>query len=71
MGSVWSKDVERARRVGERVQVGMLQINAHMESGPEFPFGGINLSGYGREGAQWALREFTNEKTFRVHEQEL
>lgn len=71
MGSVWSTDVERARRVGERINVGMLQINAHMESSPEFPFGGINLSGYGREGAQWALREFTNEKTFRVHEQEL
>ena len=71
MGSVWSTDLERAQRVGERVQVGMLQINAHMESGPEFPFGGVNLSGYGREGAQWALREFTNEKTFRVHDQEL
>lgn len=71
MGSVWSTDVERARRVGDRIRVGMLQINAHMESSPEFPFGGINLSGYGREGAQWALREFTNEKTYRVHAQEL
>lgn len=71
MGSVWSQDVERARRVGDRINVGMLQINAHMESGPEYPFGGVDLSGYGREGAQWALYGFTNDKTYRVHPQDL
>ncbi|MDO4916312.1 MAG: NAD-dependent succinate-semialdehyde dehydrogenase [Rothia sp. (in: high G+C Gram-positive bacteria)] len=71
MSSVWSEDVEKAIAFGERINAGMVQINAHMESDPEFPFGGINKSGYGRENAQWALREFTNERTVRVHQQEL
>lgn len=71
MASSWSTDVERARRVARRINAGMSFINTHMDSSPEFPFGGINNSGYGRENAQWALREFTNEKLFRVNQQEL
>jgi len=71
MSSVWSEDLEKAQKFGARINAGMVLINAHMESDPAFPFGGINKSGYGRENAQWALREFTNERMVRVHEQEL
>lgn len=71
MSSVWSEDVEKAQAFGEQINAGMVQINAHMESDPAFPFGGINNSGYGRENAQWALREFTNDRTVRLHKQEL
>lgn len=71
MASVWTTDVERGQRVAERINAGMTFVNTHMDSSPEFPFGGINNSGYGRENAQWALREFTNERLVRLNKQNL
>jgi succinate-semialdehyde dehydrogenase/glutarate-semialdehyde dehydrogenase len=67
MSSVWTDDLEKGRRFAERVEAGMTLVNSHMDSSPEFPFGGINRSGYGRENAQWALQQFTNEHLIRVH----
>lgn len=71
MASVWTTDVERGQKFAERVNAGMTFVNTHMDSSPEFPFGGINNSGYGRENAEWALREFTNERLVRLNEQKL
>lgn len=67
MGSVWTTNLERGRQVAEQLEVGMSLVNMHAESGPEYPFGGINLSGYGRENERWGLREFTNERVVRLH----
>ncbi|GAB3849313.1 NAD-dependent succinate-semialdehyde dehydrogenase [Nesterenkonia populi] len=66
MASVWTQDMERGQRFAEQIEAGMTFVNTHMDSSPEFPFGGINNSGYGRENAQWALREFTNERLVRL-----
>lgn len=66
--SVWSTDVEKAESFARKVQAGMTFVNAHRESGPEYAFGGINRSGYGREQGQWGLALFTNEHTFRIHD---
>jgi succinate-semialdehyde dehydrogenase/glutarate-semialdehyde dehydrogenase len=67
MSSVWTRDEDRGRRFAERVEAGMCLVNAHQESGPEYPFGGIDRSGYGRENERWALGQFTNERLVRVH----
>ena len=48
-GSVFSEDLERARRVADRIESGMVFINHPALSRPELPFGGIKRSGYGRE----------------------
>lgn len=56
MSSVWTDDLAKGERFAARINAGMSFVNSHMESGPEYPFGGINRSGYGRENAQWALR---------------
>ena len=71
MASVWTTDAEKGRKFAERINAGMTFVNTHMDSSPEFPFGGINRSGYGRENAQWALQQFTNERTVRVNNQQL
>ncbi len=71
MASVWSDNIEKAQAFAEKINAGMTLVNAHMESEPNFPFGGINKSGYGRENGAWALREFTNERMVRLHQQEL
>ncbi|KMY23952.1 succinate-semialdehyde dehydrogenase [Actinobaculum suis] len=65
--SVWSEDIDRAERFAAQINAGMTIINNHRESGPEWPFGGINNSGYGREEAVWGLHAFTNEHAIRVH----
>jgi succinate-semialdehyde dehydrogenase/glutarate-semialdehyde dehydrogenase len=61
-GSVFGGDVERARRVADRVESGMVFINHPALSRPELPFGGIKRSGYGRELAELGMREFANRK---------
>ncbi|WP_146340602.1 NAD-dependent succinate-semialdehyde dehydrogenase [Nesterenkonia sp. NBAIMH1] len=66
MASVWTQDMDRGQKFAEQIEAGMTFVNTHMDSSPEFPFGGIKNSGYGRENAQWALREFTNERLVRL-----
>jgi succinate-semialdehyde dehydrogenase/glutarate-semialdehyde dehydrogenase len=61
-GSVFSADLERARRVADRIDSGMVFINHPAMSRPELPFGGIKRSGYGRELAALGMLEFANRK---------
>ena len=62
--SVWTRDPERARRVGRRVESGSLFVNAIVASDPRLPFGGTKRSGYGRELAAYGIREFVNVRTW-------
>ena len=64
--SVWTRDTERAQRLGRRVESGSLFVNAVVASDPRLPFGGVKRSGYGRELAAVGIREFTNIRTFWV-----
>jgi succinate-semialdehyde dehydrogenase/glutarate-semialdehyde dehydrogenase len=64
--SVWTRDRERGRRVGARLQSGSLFVNAIVASDPRLPFGGTKRSGYGRELASYGIREFVNVRTWWV-----
>jgi succinate-semialdehyde dehydrogenase/glutarate-semialdehyde dehydrogenase len=61
-GSVFSANPDRARRVADRLDTGMVWINHPTKSRPELPFGGIKASGYGRELAALGMEEFANRK---------
>jgi succinate-semialdehyde dehydrogenase/glutarate-semialdehyde dehydrogenase len=61
-GSVFAGDVERARRVADRLESGMVFLNHPALSRPELPFGGIKRSGYGRELADLGMLEFANRR---------
>lgn len=61
-GSVYTKDVERGRRVAEQIDTGMVFINQPTNSQAELPFGGIKNSGYGRELSHLGIMEFVNKK---------
>jgi succinate-semialdehyde dehydrogenase/glutarate-semialdehyde dehydrogenase len=65
-GSVWSSDLDRAREVAERLEVGMAFVNEHGTSLPALPFGGVKRSGFGRELGPWGMDEFVNKKLVRV-----
>ncbi|GAA3712085.1 NAD-dependent succinate-semialdehyde dehydrogenase [Zhihengliuella alba] len=61
-GSVFSTDTERARRVAERLEVGMTNVNAPSAESFEMPFGGVKRSGFGRELGPLGMDEFVNKR---------
>ncbi|WP_261665080.1 NAD-dependent succinate-semialdehyde dehydrogenase [Deinococcus sp. Marseille-Q6407] len=65
-GAVFSSDTERAQRVADRLETGMVWINHPTSSSPELPFGGVKRSGFGRELSSMGMLEFTNQKLVRV-----
>ncbi|MEV6927594.1 NAD-dependent succinate-semialdehyde dehydrogenase [Dactylosporangium sp. NPDC051485] len=64
--AVFSSDVERARRVGRQLDVGMVYINATEGSQADLPFGGVKRSGIGRELGQLGVEEFMNKRIVRI-----
>ncbi|GAA4359996.1 NAD-dependent succinate-semialdehyde dehydrogenase [Paeniglutamicibacter cryotolerans] len=63
---VFSDDVARARRVGDRIEAGMVYINAAGGSQADLPFGGIKRSGVGRELGALGMDEFMNKRIVRL-----
>jgi succinate-semialdehyde dehydrogenase/glutarate-semialdehyde dehydrogenase len=59
------EDLERAERVGDQLEVGMVFVNAGGLGGPDVPFGGVKKSGYGREMGKVGMLEFANKKLYR------
>ncbi len=60
--AVWSRDLDRARHVAEKIEAGAVFINDFVRSDPRAPFGGIKSSGFGRELGALGARELTNAK---------
>ncbi|RED93627.1 aldehyde dehydrogenase [Marinoscillum furvescens] len=56
---VWTENLKRAHRVAARMESGIVWVNCWMERDLRTPFGGVKLSGVGREGGVEALRFFT------------
>ena len=63
-GAVFSKDTERARKIAERLEVGMSNVNTPAGEGAEVPFGGVKRSGFGRELGPLGMDEFVNKRMF-------
>lgn len=61
-GYFYSGDVARCFRVAERLEVGMVGINAAIISQNVVPFGGIKESGFGREGGPGGIDEYMVDK---------
>ncbi|MGW6278218.1 aldehyde dehydrogenase family protein [Kribbella sp. NPDC055071] len=61
-GSIWTRDLGRALRVGRGVEAGNLSINSNSSVRYSTPFGGYKQSGLGRELGPDALDAFTETK---------
>ncbi len=62
-GTLWTRDVGRAIRVGTAVRTGVMSVNTNRSVRTELPFGGFKRSGLGRELGLAALDHYTESKT--------
>ncbi|MFT5140691.1 MAG: betaine-aldehyde dehydrogenase [Lysobacterales bacterium] len=62
-GAVFSSDFNKAHRVANQIQAGMVWINDYNITPPEVPFGGYKHSGLGRENGLQAIEYYTQLKT--------
>jgi succinate-semialdehyde dehydrogenase/glutarate-semialdehyde dehydrogenase len=62
--AVFTSDVEKGEEIArDRLRAGACFVNAFVASDPRLPFGGIKMSGYGRELSDMGMKEFLNAKT--------
>jgi succinate-semialdehyde dehydrogenase/glutarate-semialdehyde dehydrogenase len=59
---VYTRDLNRAIRVSENLETGMVGLNQGMVSNAAAPFGGAKQSGFGREGGHEGIEEYLNTK---------
>ena len=65
-GIVYTGSEERAERVGRRVRAGTVWVNTFLVRDLTAPFGGIGISGIGREGGDYALDFYSDLKTLQI-----
>lgn len=61
-GYVFTRDIGRAFRVGEKLKFGQIGINAGVITTEVAPFGGVKSSGFGREGSKYGLDDYLDVK---------
>jgi len=61
--SLWTRDRQRAEHLAAQIEAGAVFVNGIVKSDPRLPFGGVKRSGYGRELAEYGIREFVNIKS--------
>jgi len=63
---IYTGDLSKAIRIAERLEVGMVGVNDTRIAAVEAPFGGVKLSGIGREGGREGLAAFTETKQLAI-----
>jgi len=64
--AVWTRDIEKAHGIANRVKAGTVWINCYDVFDAAAPFGGFKMSGIGRELGEYGLENYTEVKTVTV-----
>ncbi|HXQ47548.1 MAG TPA: aldehyde dehydrogenase family protein, partial [Caulobacteraceae bacterium] len=59
---LYTRDLQRAFRMSEAIETGMVGLNQGIVSNPAAPFGGVKQSGFGREGGFEGIDEYLETK---------
>jgi succinate-semialdehyde dehydrogenase/glutarate-semialdehyde dehydrogenase len=59
---IYTESLDRALRVAEAIESGMVGVNRGVISDPAAPFGGVKESGFGREGGIEGIEEYLDTK---------
>jgi delta 1-pyrroline-5-carboxylate dehydrogenase len=65
-GIVYTTSMGRAERVGRAIRAGTVWVNTFLVRDLTAPFGGVGISGIGREGGEYALDFYSDLKTFQT-----
>jgi acyl-CoA reductase-like NAD-dependent aldehyde dehydrogenase len=60
---LWTSNLARAHKFARDMKSGMVWVNCYKRVNPGSPFGGVGVSGYGREMGFDAMREYTEVKS--------
>ncbi len=63
---IQSSDVKRVHRLAERLKAGGVYVNGATQIRPHTPFGGLGISGFGKEGGRAGIDEFLRYKTVAI-----
>ena len=61
---IWTRDYKTAWRIGSALQTGTVWVNTYKMFSVSTPFGGVKLSGTGREKGRLGILEYTTQKSF-------
>ena len=61
---IWTRDYRRAWRLGAALQAGTVWINTYKQFSSSTPFGGLKMSGTGREKGRLGILEYTTQKSY-------
>ena len=65
--AIFTNDLKKGEYIAKtKLQSGSSFVNDFVKSDPRLPFGGIKMSGYGRELSDYGIMEFVNIKTIVV-----
>jgi acyl-CoA reductase-like NAD-dependent aldehyde dehydrogenase len=64
--ALWTRDITRALRVGNRLRSGVMWINDHHKNDPRSIWGGFGASGYGKENGWDALKGYLHKRSMIV-----
>ena len=59
---IQTKNLHRAHRIASELVCGNVYVNGCMNVHPAAPFGGVGISGFGKEGGRWGIEEFIRQK---------
>ena len=61
---IWTRDYRTAWRIGAALQTGTVWVNTYKVFSSSTPFGGVKMSGTGREKGRLGIREYMTQKSF-------
>lgn len=67
--SIWTQNLQKAEKISQQIESGIVTVNNVVISDPRIPFGGIKHSGFGRELSRYGMLEFVNIKSIRFYDQ--
>ncbi len=66
-GGLWTTNLSRGHRMAAEIRSGMVWVNSYKRVNPASPFGGVGMSGYGRDLGPESIHDYTDAKSIWIN----